>query len=175
MNELKKPLLALAAVFSFVFLAIFLYNRGLFLPRWIVWQEKEQDLHGGELSLHQRTLTWRKDNRILWQSPPGWYVSDAAVSDFDSDGNDEVLFLVWRKGNYGSSHPFWEEPDNDGFYQHLYIFEAAEETLERQWMSSALLPQIHAWQTDAGRMTVTDEYGETSVWIWQGFGVVRIA
>lgn len=173
-NDLKKPIIALAVIISSVIFAVCLYNQGLFLPGWITWKERTSEFEGGTLSLKNRTLTWQKDETILWQSEPGWLVSDYAVSDFDSDGREEVLFLLWRKGNYGSSHPFWEEPDTDSFFQHLYIFESDRNTLKRQWMSSALLPQFHDWSLEGTKMHVTDAYGESSVWIWQGRGVTRI-
>lgn len=44
---------------------------------------------------------------VLFETPPEWQVSDAFAADFDGDGAVELAFLLWKRGNYGSSRPFW--------------------------------------------------------------------
>ncbi len=34
--------------------------------------------------------------QTVWQSPAGWNVIQAAISDLDHDGHPEVILLVWR-------------------------------------------------------------------------------
>ena len=65
MNDLKKPIIALAVIISSVILAVCLYNQGLFLPGWITWKERTSEFEGGTLSLKNRTLAWQKDETAI--------------------------------------------------------------------------------------------------------------
>ena len=173
MRQSFKPLSALAVIFTALAVIFACWSRGMFIPRWVIWQEKQVQLDTCFLDLKDRRLSLTDESAVLWKTPPEWFVSDVQVSDFDLDGKPEVLFVLWRRGNYGASHPFWEEPDRFSFYQHLYIFEFTGSTLQRQWMSSALLPQFKDWSLCNDRLYVTDPAGENSVWQWDGFGVKR--
>ena len=171
---MKKPLIAVITILSAAALVMWLWKHGYFLPSWVTFQEKEIMLDEERtLSLTHRRLTDRIGDTVLYQTPDNWYVSDVLTDDFDEDGIQEVLFLVWRQGVYGASHPFWENPDNDSFCQHLYIFEVRDSGLHRQWMSSALRPMFAEWKIENHRLCIKDPYGESSVWKWHGFGVER--
>ena len=173
---MKRPLITAAVILCAVGVTFLAWKHGYILPGWVRFRTAEQELHepyDALLVLKHRTLCYMRDGSVLYQTPADWYVSDVLTDDFDQDGKREVLFLVWRQGVYGASHPFWEEPDTDSFYQHLYIFEETEEGLKRQWMSSALLPMFRFWRIEDHRLHVTDPEGDESVWIWRGYGVER--
>ena len=67
---------------------------------------------------------------VLLETPEDWQVSDVLVADFDGDGALEVVFLLWRHGNFGSSRPFWLSESGDGadgssgepLTQHLFMY-----------------------------------------------------
>ena len=152
---------------------------GRLLPRWVDWNEKETDLSPyrteGVLILKDRRLKLVNGNDLLFVTPVGWYVSDYKLSDFDLDGKQEVLFLLWRHGEYGASHPFWEIPDRLKLCQHLYIFKLEKGELNRQWMSSELNPKICEWDIDEEQnLSIISDQGESSVWRWYGYSVRRV-
>ncbi len=66
---------------------------------------------------------------VLLETPEDWQVSDVFAADFDGDGALEVVFLLWRHGNFGSSRPFWLSAEGDGdaasgepLTQHLFMY-----------------------------------------------------
>ena len=58
------------------------------------------DLDGNGITesavLTNQTARLEEDGRIVWQSPPGWQVRQAAFTDLNRDGLDELALLVWR-------------------------------------------------------------------------------
>ena len=60
----------------------------------------------------------------LWQADPAWRVTGALTGDLDADGADELALLVWRRGFYGPSRPFWREADAAGrvYTQHQQTY-----------------------------------------------------
>ena len=89
------------------------------------------------------------DKGILLETPKDWQVSDVFAADFDGDGALEVVFLLWRHGNFGSSRPFWLSDAGDGggagepLTQHLFMYRWRSDggpggRLHPVWMSSRL-------------------------------------
>lgn len=155
-----------------------LWWNGRLLPGWVTWHELETALtpyhSSGTLILKGRRLRIVNEEAVLFETPRDWYVSDVRISDFDLDGRAEVLFLLWRHGDYGASHPFWETPDRLSFYQHLYIYKLESEGMKRQWMSSALNPKIKEWDIDEDQnLIILSDQNERSVWQWYGYSVRR--
>ncbi len=83
-------------------------------PAWVTFREVELeadvDADGVPelLRLRGRRLLVAKGDRTLLETDADWQVSDALVADFDDDGVVEVAALLWKRGSYGSSRPFWE-------------------------------------------------------------------
>lgn len=98
------------------------------------------------------------------------------TGDLDADGRDELLLLVWRRGHYGPSRPFWV-PQNDWRYsQHIFIYTCdAAGAVAPLWMSSGLDPQVRRWAMNAdGTLSVTTPAGQDTLWGWRSWGLERL-
>ena len=83
MRQSFKPLSALAVIFTALAVIFACWSRGMFIPRWVIWQEKQVQLDTCFLDLKDRRLSLTDDSAVLWKTPPEWFVSDVQVSDFD--------------------------------------------------------------------------------------------
>lgn len=109
-----------------------------------------------------------------WRAPLTWLVTEAHAADLDGDGCAELVVLAWRRGSYGSSHPFWDTPDND-LSQHVFVLSWDGATLAPRWMSSALGTQVARLALDdRGSVLLTDRGGTTTRWCWQTWGLTRM-
>lgn len=149
---------------------------GLFLPGWIEWETDHITLkNNNEIYLENKRIAYQRGNDLLWESPKEWKVSKVLVADIDEDGSDEVMMLLWNRGDYGDYHPIWIKPDKYSYYQHLYVFNITDNQLERQWMSSRLLPQIK--KLDLGEnntLIAVDPYDNQTIWKWMSWGFTAI-
>lgn len=112
----------------------------------------------------------------LFAAEPGWRVRGFLTGDLDADGRDELLLLVWRRGHYGPSRPFWV-PQNDWRYsQHIFIYTCdAAGAVAPLWMSSGLDPQVRRWAMNAdGTLSVTTPAGQDILWGWRSWGLERL-
>ena len=113
-------------------------------PAWATFSDAQltADLDGDgadeAIELRERCLVVRagraggaRDGDVLLETPEDWQVSDVLVADFDGDGMFELVFLLWRHGNFGSSRPFWLSAEADGaagtasdelLTQHLFMY-----------------------------------------------------
>ena len=109
-------------------------------------------------------------------SDPGWRVWDFLVGDLDRDGAEELLLLVWRRGHYGPSHPFWVKQNDYAYSQHIFIYKKQSDgEVQPVWMSSALTPQVRAWSmTGDGTLRILTPSGEDTLWGWGAWGIVRL-
>ena len=93
-------------------------------PAWATWHARvyKADVTGdgvpdGVLVGGGRFELWAaggEGTEPVFSSPDEWLVSDGRVADLDGDGLPEVVLLVWRAANFGSSRPFWVEEPEDG-------------------------------------------------------------
>lgn len=172
-------LLLLAAL-----VAVTLVRRALDVPpSWVVWQERtfEADVDGDgapdELEIQGHVLHIRTAAGMVCTSPEGWQVQDAFVADIDRDGAPEVLTVVWQKGNYGTSRPFWVAPgegDNE-WSQHLFVHRLEGVTLDPVWMSSMLGFELAEASLDSDlQLHTVLTSGEELVWEWLSWGFVLV-
>ncbi len=180
-DKTKHWLAAIICIFAAAVVIFVLWWTGFFLPGWIIWQDKTLAIPAGindvsgELVLHNRKLQYQRNGVTLYETDPAWYISDMLITDIDMDGDDEAVMLVWNHENYGDHHPFWETNDSFSFSQHLYIYDLLPVSLQPEWMSSRLAPNIKDWDIDCDQIiTITDPYDNTSQWQWQGRSIVRI-
>ncbi len=156
--------------------------RGGLLPDW--WRERTQraDLTGDgaaeTLALRAKALTVTDGaGGTLWETPRGWLAQDFLVGDVDRDGAPELLVLVWKRGSYGPSRPFWVERDDPRYSQHIFIYrwDASGRTLRPLWMASALRPRVKSWaMAPDGTLDITTEADEPTRWAWRGWGLERV-
>lgn len=152
-----------------------LWARGLFLPSGKDHTETVcfEDSTSVSLSLAQGRFT-AADDSDTWQSEPAWHVQDFLTCDIDRDGSTELLLLVWRRGNYGPSKPFWVKRNDTNWSQHIFIYNRQGDTFVPQWMSSQLRPKVARWavQGTDTLFILTPEATET-LWQWGQWGLVR--
>lgn len=155
-----------------------LWARGVFLPRSPALAETVCFSDGStlELTLSHSRFTALRQGLSCWQSEPGWHVQDFLTGDLDRDGSTELLLLVWRRGNYGSSKPFWVKQNDTRWSQHIFIYDQQNGQFTPQWMSSQLRPQVARWQLyEKNQLFILTPDGTETLWQWGQWGLVRTA
>ncbi len=154
---------------------VLLWYRGTFLAP---GQGKDGQWGTLELSLSpagQVTVADPGQKEPLFASDPGWRVQDFLVGDLDRDGEAELVLLVWRRGHYGPSHPFWVSRNDYAYSQHLFIYKQVHGTVQPVWMSSTLNPRIRSWSiTGDGNLRILTSSGEDTLWAWGSWGIERL-
>jgi hypothetical protein len=54
------------------------------------------DGHPETFALKAGRLSIVSASETVWQSPPGWEIVQAAITDLDNDGRPEIALLLWR-------------------------------------------------------------------------------
>ncbi|MBR2825607.1 MAG: hypothetical protein IKE51_05025 [Solobacterium sp.] len=178
----RRQLLAIKIVWAILFIligiGIVFYCRyhGLFLPNWVIWEMNQSDLGNNKrIQLANKKLSYYQDDTLLWESEKDWKISKYLITDIDEDDQDEVIMLLWNRGDYGDYHPIWEKPDKINYYEHLYVFNLEDNRLERQWMSSRLLPLIKELEIGKENTLVAkDPEGVPTTWKWITWGFTAI-
>jgi len=161
-------------------------------PEALVWTDhKEADAFDGHVTLDaKKTVITAADGNIVWESDPDWQVQDFIICDVDKDGEQELLLLAWRHGNFGEHKPFFVEENNNDLSQHIFIFskrndntgeakeangegEEGELFLRSEWMSSAMHDIVSDWtysEADGLELTLASD-GSVMHYAWQGWGL----
>ncbi|MCR5391526.1 MAG: CapA family protein [Lachnospiraceae bacterium] len=126
------------------------------------------------------TDIYSSDGDRLWQSDKEWRVQDVLVCDVDRDGLEEIVFLVWKKGNFGKNLPYFVKENDKKTGQHIFIFRKREEEgpyLKAQWMSSALKTELSGISfSEKGRFVLTSlDGGQETHYDWEGFGLKEMS
>jgi hypothetical protein len=134
----------------------------------------------------------QRSGHALWQSPAGWQVVQAEVSDLDHDNRPEVTLLVWRAfqpwpvdrfmpagGRINSFH------NPAGLSCHLILIGWRRGAFGELWAGSALAEPVKSFSVldinQDGRqelLTLAGDYARPaaapgrflSAWEWNGFG-----
>ena len=107
----------------------------------------------------------------VYASPDEWRVFDAHVCDLDGDGADELVFLVWKQGSYGSYRPFWESGADDAWSQHVFVYGMRAGKIAPIWMSSALGSYFACeWMEPDGTLVLEASDGSLTSWRWGSWG-----
>lgn len=176
----------------------FAWHKGAFLPRWIIWQEKEEiygfskidtentdeklwtnepkdesNLNQLKFILKNKRLELNKDNTVLWTSPKDILVQDFLWCDINHDNKAELLILCWRIGRYGNAKPYWVENDEHTWSQHIYIYELRDnEEIHPIWMASDIGMDVKDWSfDDIDRLVITETSGRRTSWDWVSWGL----
>lgn len=124
----KKILIAIttatAAILCMGALSYILWNNGVFLPRWIQWENRTfySQSYQYKIVLSHKSVSIISDNTVIWTSPEAIKIQDAISCDMDNDRQDELILLCWKIGRYGNDKPFWVEKDEkNGHSIFLYM------------------------------------------------------
>jgi hypothetical protein len=148
------------------------------------------------LSLAEGRLSIRSDGAVAWQSPEGWDVLQAGITELDSDGIPEATMLLWRPfkpwpvdrflahgGRIASFH------DKEGNSCHIILIGWRRGVYREVWAGSAMADPVTAFAAvdlngDGRQELVTLEgryadHGRRAVavkaWEWNGFGFTVLA
>ena len=176
----------------------FAWHKGAFLPRWIIWQEKEEiygfsetdtentdeklwtneskdesNLNQLKFILKNKRLELDKDNTVLWTSPKDILVQDFLWCDINHDNKAELVILCWRIGRYGNAKPYWVENDEHTWSQHIYIYELRDnKEIHPIWMASDIGMDVKDWSfDDIDRLVITETSGRRTSWDWVSWGL----
>jgi hypothetical protein len=144
------------------------------------------------LILTNGRATIRIDGQTHWQSPQGWRVVQAQITDLNRDGQPEATLLVWRPfkpwpvdawlpngGRISSFH------DSSGESCHIILIGWKRDAFRELWAGSALAEPVKEFAAvdlagSGGQYLVTleGEYDDPpsaparrlKVWEWNGFG-----
>jgi hypothetical protein len=141
------------------------------------------------LKLFHRYFLIRKE-KVVFASPIDWKVKEVIWADFNEDTNLDLGLVVWKKGSYGTSRPFWVEGGDDAYSDHLYIYKIEESLFKPLWHSSALERPICRISLDKNNSDSGSKYliweGEyknggyscnntkKTYWQWNGWGFSRL-
>lgn len=129
--------------------------------------------------LKNRSVCVYEGNDRILRTRRGLKVSEALTGDLDGDGRDEIILLLWKRGSFGSSRPFWEKNDTRRFSQHIFIYTMINGEIVPWWSSSAIgmkAAEISLQEKPGGRgkkICITEPEGSASVWAWGGFGLYK--
>ncbi|MDD4564617.1 MAG: hypothetical protein PHE79_03970 [Eubacteriales bacterium] len=103
---------------------------------------KTDDLDGDggmeEYYLLGETLTVKKGEQELWETPADWQIQTFSLGDVNNDGKAELVFSLWKKGSFGKIRPFWHTGKDDSYKNHLFVYKFEEDAFKPVWCSSDL-------------------------------------
>lgn len=135
--------------------------------------------------LQDGKVTIMKENKIIWQSPPEWWVDEFALADVNNDQVIDINLSVWKSGSFGSSKPFWIQKNDTEIKNHFFIFDLVHGNMHPVWQSSNLdAPTCSFIIADSDHdgkndLLVTEgEYAQKpactgkfiALWRWNGWG-----
>ncbi len=151
-----------------------------------------QDGISERLVLTGGALTVFSGSESVWQSPTGWTVTQAEITDLNRDGTPEATLLVWRPFRpwpvdqwlpYGGRIANFQ--NGDGYSCHIILIGWRGNKYGELWAGSALAEPVKSFTVadlngDNAQELVTLEgmYSDSrsapgraiKVWEWNGFG-----
>lgn len=172
------------------------------IPKWVEWKKGVCYDQSGqyEITLKRKSVSVMYDNTVTWTSPDGVKVQQVLSCDIDNDYEDELILLCWKTGRFGSHKPFWVEEDEEGWSQHIFVYEygkdiageieagkisdeniisaAAPGEIRAKWMSSYIGQDVAEISSNGKgaphcRLLLTSPDGEISSWVWDSWGFTR--
>lgn len=151
-------------------------------PSWVTWQSRsyatdlDNDGSAEQITLERGALLVEGSTGIApYRTPASWRVQDAVICDVTRDGIPEICMLVWRRGNYGSSRPFWDTGVDLRMTEHLYVLGARDAEVVPVWMGHELGCEVSGLLAhDDGSISLVARDGTKSHRSWEGFGFVVI-
>lgn len=151
-----------------------------------VFKQEEVDLNNNSIkeiyTLNNGRLTVVEDSKVIWQSPSEWWIDDFVIADSTNDGFLNLNLSLWKRGNYGSSKPFWVKENDMSIKNHFFVY---NKDLKLIWGSSNLdKPNCEFIIKDIDEdlknelVVIEGEYAKNrqcngnyiAVWRWNGWG-----
>jgi hypothetical protein len=144
------------------------------------------------MEIIDRRVWIKSGETIRWQSPPGWFVGQAALSDLNQDGAVEAVLLVWRPFKswpvdrwlpYGGRIDEFKNAKGESCQ--IILIGWNREKFSERWAGSALAQPIKLFklvdtnQDGFDELITLESTYETQahlpanaikVWEWNGFG-----
>ena len=125
----------------------------------------------------------REKGKRVWVSPDDWRVYSFFLADSNHDNKIELNVSVGKKGNYGSSKPFWILENDQSFKNHFFVLGFHKGKIKNIWQSSNLeKPNCDFIFSDIDEdgkqelIVIEGEYGgdcegkHIAVWKWGSWG-----
>ncbi len=174
------------------------------MAAWLKWGYKlsaSQTLYGDtddnglreKYSLNNQQLHVYEGSQLIWHTPKEWQVKQIKLADADNNDQTELLLVIWKKGSFGNSKPFWFKGPDDQLTCHLFVYHLLAGRMKAVWCSSALEhPIIRLDVKDSNgdelnelQVTEGPSYGfaypirqylnqQDTKWIWNDWGFKRI-
>lgn len=180
-TKIKKGFAIMAVTVLAATVLYAMWHSGCFLPRWITWEQKKlhNQLGEYEIALENKKTSIMYKGIGIWDTPSSVKVQDIVLLDIDSDNEEELILLCWKKGCYGKHKPFWVEKDEQNWSQHIFVYEFQEDSIKPKWMSSYIGLDVVKMSIDntvpKKLLLLTDLGGETSYWMWDSWGFTKWA
>lgn len=78
------------------------------------------------------------NRKTVFSSDPAHKVIDILSGDFNNDRQTDFALVLWKKGNYGNSKPFWVSENDDSYKMHLFLYTWKNNKINPLWHSSNL-------------------------------------
>lgn len=132
-------------------------------------------------------------DKLIWRSPSAWKVTSFALADITNDHTTDLLIVLWKKGSFGRYRPFWHTGEDQGWSNHLFVYNLVKQKMNTRWCSSAVARPIAEISVDdvdgngQNELIVREQtswsercqklFGhhklDVSVWQWQTFGFYK--
>lgn len=168
-------------------------------PKWVTWENQYISTDSYEIQLKHKKIKIMQENQVVWSTDDKIKVQDILICDIDNDGDNEMVFLGWRKCIYGLSSPFWEDNDTKDWSQHIfvykfltsdnytdkttspyikpYIIEETPQVLSLKWTSSYIGQDVASFNVTNSQnhthLLLTDTDGIISSWKWDSWGFTK--
>ncbi|MBR2836419.1 MAG: CapA family protein [Coriobacteriales bacterium] len=139
---------------------------------WALEYDFDADGYTEAIVLHNGVITVTRFGELVFTSEDEpWRVDDFVFGDLDADGCQDFALLVWKRGNHGTSHPFWEEQDKEDWLQHIFVYTWQDGGFRQKWLGSEIGVDVEAITlTDDALLVLYERRGVVSTWRWNEWG-----
>jgi len=104
-----------------------------------------EGLGQGAFTLADGRLRLEQGGRLLWESPPEWWVQDFSLGDLNGDGRPQVALSLWRMRGREGPPPLLPVSLDFSINNYLKVFRLRQQSLESVWQSPALARPLEEW------------------------------
>ena len=139
---IHQQIIAGVLLAGFVFVICFILNSQKYNLVLMYFKTEIADLEQNgtpqTITLENGVVRIVETGRIFWQSPLEWHVLDFAIGDVTGDGRLDLVLSLWKRGDFGSSRPFWVTQNDMSSKNHLFVLDFVDGKMRPVWESSNL-------------------------------------